>query len=414
MLVRLFNFFRGYVSLLLHGYFIERFINICTHRNIYMWDICKTAPTDAKMKMSINAFRQIRPIARKTRTRVRIQKKHGLPILMHRYRKRYFFFAGLILFAAFILLMSQFIWSIEVFGNERIPSQQILMTLEQLGLKDGAFKHNIDVVDLKNNALLQLDGLSWIWVDIKGSKAFVSVKEKTPPPAMVPKDVPCDIVATKPGVVKVVNAKTGKAAVQPGETVQKGQLLVSGLVTSEKPEVAPRYEHATGEVYARTWYEKKAKYPSNREIKTPTGKKKKKHSIKVFGKKINFYLSDNISYENYDKITYETEWQLGHENYIGITWVTDVYTEYRITSEPVSVEENLKTAQQELEAQILEEVGDGAQEIARQFDHTVAEDGTVHAALTIEFTEQIGIQKQIESPLPLPTPVPTPTPQPAQ
>ncbi len=406
MLVWILNFFRGYVSVLLHGHFIERFINVCTNRNIYLWDIRKSTPTDAGMKMSIRGFRQIRPVARKTHTRVRIRKKHGFPILMHRYRKRYFFFAGVLLFMLFVFGMSQFVWSIEVAGNERVPTQQILDTLAQLGFKEGTFRPGVDVVDLKNNALLQLDALSWLWVDLRGSKAFVSVQEKTPPPVIVPKDQPCDIIAVKAGVIKLVNAKAGKAAVAPGETVQEGQLLVSGVVTSQNPEIPHRYEHALGEVYARTWYDQSGQYAPTREVHTFTGKQKKHRSMKIFGKKINFYINGNAPYENCDKVTDESELKLGQHHYLGITWITDVYKQYDVSHEPVPLEENLSIAQKALEEKILSQVGDGAQEVARRFDHTVAEDGTVNASLTIEFTEQIGMPKQITSQIPAQSPPP--------
>lgn len=412
MLVRLLNFFRGYVSVLVRGHFIERFINVCIHRDIYLWDIKRKNNAEAGMKMSLNGFRQLRPIAKKTHTRVHIQKKYGLPILLHRYRKRYFFFGGLVVCMLFVFIMSQFVWSIEVTGNERVPTQQILMTLEQLGFKEGSYRGGVDVVDLKNNVLFQMDSLSWIWVDIRGSKAYVSVKEKTPAPTIVPKDQPCDIVARKAGVIKTVNAKSGKSAVAPGETVQEGQILVSGLVTSEKPEVPARYEHATGEVFARTWYEKGAEYSPTREVRTPTGAVKKQHRIKIFGKTINFYGNSSIPYENYDKITYDSDWHIGKDNYLGITWQTDVYSECDVTYEPVSLEENLAKAEEELGAQILQEVGEGAQEVARQLSHQEAADGTVSVRLTMEFTEQIGAQQQIENPMEIPAPVPTGTPVP--
>lgn len=167
-------------------------------------------------------------------------------MVLHRYKKRYFFFAGLALAVCFVLVMSQFVWSIEVVGNETVSTAEILQVLDGLGLHKGTFRGSVDARDLKNNALLQLDQLSWLWVDIKGSRATVSVSEKRAAPEILDQSSPCDIVASKAGVIKNFNATAGKSAVEVGQTVLEGQLLISGVVTSDlMPESTPaRYTHA--------------------------------------------------------------------------------------------------------------------------------------------------------------------------
>lgn len=183
MLTRILCFLRGYVQVIVKSHFIERFINICIRRDIYLWDIRRRSASEADMKMSMRSFHKLRPIAKKTRSRVYIKRKYGLPMVLHRYKKRYFFVGGLIAAVCFVIVMSQFVWSIEVVGNEVVSTQEILQVLDGLGVHKGAFRGSIDARDLKNNALLELDQLSWIWVDIKGSRAIVSVNEKKAAPA---------------------------------------------------------------------------------------------------------------------------------------------------------------------------------------------------------------------------------------
>ena len=382
------------MSLIVQGHFIERFINVCTRRNIYLWDIKKTEPTRAKMKMSLRAFRTIRPIARKTHTHVRIEKRRGFPVIMHRYRKRRFFIVGLVLAVLVTLVMSQFIWTIEIVGNENVPAEEILLALEHAGLKEGVFRGSLDQDALKNNTLLQLDSLSWVWVELKGCKAIVRVKESTPIPDIVPKDQPCDIVAAKSGVIKLVNAKTGYAAVLPGETVQQGQVLVSGTIESE---LSPtRYVHSTGEVFARTWYEKTETYPPIRDVRNASGSETKKRSIKLFGLSVNLF-SGGAPYRDYEKFTDKREWHIGGY-FLGMAWQTDTYNEYTTTPVPISVDENLALADVELYEQILLETEPDAQLAARSLTYAMAEDGSVVATLTVEFIEQIGVQQGFDAP----------------
>lgn len=41
LVLRLWNYLRGYVIILIEGIFLEKFINICTRRKMYLWDIDK-------------------------------------------------------------------------------------------------------------------------------------------------------------------------------------------------------------------------------------------------------------------------------------------------------------------------------------------------------------------------------------
>ena len=85
MLTSLLRLGKGYVRIRLKGYSPERFLNL-----------------SYEMSMSISDFRRLRPMLRKTHSRMELLERHGLPFFLFRYRKRKMFFAG-ILFAAAIL-----------------------------------------------------------------------------------------------------------------------------------------------------------------------------------------------------------------------------------------------------------------------------------------------------------------------
>ena len=52
-LVHLWNYIRGYVIIIVTGRSIERFINICSKRQILLWDIVRADMDSASMKASI-------------------------------------------------------------------------------------------------------------------------------------------------------------------------------------------------------------------------------------------------------------------------------------------------------------------------------------------------------------------------
>ena len=117
LLIRLWNFLRGYVIISVEGYFTERFINICTRRQLFLWDVIRLSDTTITLKMSIKGFKMLRPIAKKTRSKVRIVSKNGMPFVISRYKKR-----KALCWAHFIYcfnkLVASFVWDIEVTGNQ--------------------------------------------------------------------------------------------------------------------------------------------------------------------------------------------------------------------------------------------------------------------------------------------------------
>ena len=97
----------------LSGYSPERFLNLCSHHKIVLWGLTSTG-TEYEMCMSIAAFRKVRPLVRKTQTRVVILERHGLPFLLWKYRRRKLFAAGAFFCVVLLYVMSLFIWNIHI------------------------------------------------------------------------------------------------------------------------------------------------------------------------------------------------------------------------------------------------------------------------------------------------------------
>jgi similar to stage IV sporulation protein len=130
ILLKLWNYFRGYVIIAVEGYFLEKFINICTHRQVFLWDIKKRKDRTMTLKVSINGFKLLRPISYKTKCRVKILKRCGLPFLKKRYGKRKAFMLGALVFIALFYCLTSFIWSVEITGNKDIEK---LIDFEETG-----------------------------------------------------------------------------------------------------------------------------------------------------------------------------------------------------------------------------------------------------------------------------------------
>ena len=73
-MINLLKFLRGYVRIRVWGFAPERFMNLCSSRNILLWDITKEKDV-YEMCISLGGFRKLKGIARTTRTRVVILKR---------------------------------------------------------------------------------------------------------------------------------------------------------------------------------------------------------------------------------------------------------------------------------------------------------------------------------------------------
>ncbi len=278
-LIRLWHYLKGYVIIIVSGIFVERFVNICTRRDILLWDMERLDPNTIRMKISIAGFKKARTAARKSRCHVRITAKKGLPYLLGKYKKRRGFVFGLIFFVILIYLMTSIIWKIEIAGNSDVETQTIINQINDMGIYRGAAKRFVDPKRVADTLMLKNNELSWVGVEIKGTSLFISVKERIEPPALIPEDTPCDIVARRDGIILSIQAKDGLTMVKEGDTVIEGQLLISGNMESIHPEFGTMQVHAMGEVTARTWYELKREVPAKRIIRRRTGQEWNKYNI---------------------------------------------------------------------------------------------------------------------------------------
>ena len=242
----------------LTGYAPERFLNLCGKNNILLWNLQSTED-GYLFHISIEGFKMLRPILKKTHTKVRILEKKGLPIIFFRYRKRKLFVAGLLLCISMLFYVSGFVWNIEVRGNSYLSEETILMFLEEEEAYFGTKISKIDCLALEEKLRSEYPEVIWTSIKIYGTKMTVDIQE-----SLLPKDTyeaasdeVCDIVASKDGIITYIITRQGTPLVNVGTEVKKGDSLVSGElpVTSDYGEVITYlYESADSVVIAQVQY----------------------------------------------------------------------------------------------------------------------------------------------------------------
>ena len=392
LFLRLWNYLRGYVNIIAEGYFLEKFINLCIAKGIFLWDIKREKSSIMLFKTGISSFKRLRGVARKTRCRIEVKAKKGLPFILNRYRRRKAFAAGAFGFILMVYLLSSFLWTVEVVGNKTVPAQDIIQNLEKLGLKAGVFKFGIDTGRMVNEILIKRSDLSWIGIRITGTKAVVEVKERTLIPEMLDRDIPCNILAAKDGVIKRMVVRTGTPVVSEGDTVKRGQLLVAGILEDQHG-VGIGFIHALADIKARTWYIGESEVPLVQTISRRTDKVHKSYSLRIFLREIKLG-SQKIPFEDYDLVTDKKRLSLGKNCELPFELVINTYYEKKPGRLELGTTQAEEMARKEALGKAMAGIPKEAQIVDNKFNviHTA---DAVKAKITIECSEEIGLHERI-------------------
>lgn len=211
----------GYATISVEGYFIERFINICISKNILLWNMKRRKSSFLFTNIAIKDFKKIRQIAKTTKCHIKIEKKKGLPFLLNRYKKRKIFIGLLIIITLIIFGLSNFVWNIEIIGENSIPKEELLNDLNKYGLKTGILKTKVNTKEIINNIRLNRDDIAWVGMKIKGTNIIVEVVEADKKPDIVNENEYCNIISDKEGIITKINVQNGTALVKVGDIVTK-------------------------------------------------------------------------------------------------------------------------------------------------------------------------------------------------
>ena len=385
----LINFLFGYLNIELEGYYIERFINTCISKNIFLWGIKRTKSTILFANIGAGDFKQAAKIAKKHGCRIKIKSKSGLPFIIKKYKKRKIFFILLFLVIIGIYTLSKFVWNIEITGNTKVDSNEILSALEEDGLKVGVLKSKVNTDEIINKIRYQREDIAWIGIELDGTNAIVKIVEADSKPEIIDENDYCNIIATKDAVIEKISAQNGTLMVKEGDTVKKGDVLIGGWM--EGKYTGKNYVNANGEVKAKVIYSQSEKIGKKEIKREQTGKNENKYAIKFNNFKINFYKTLS-KYEIYDTMYTNKKIKLFSNFYLPIEVIK--YTNYEVTETEISYgKEEAKIEGQKRAEEKLNKLIEG--EISKK-DVNITEFETYYdVKVTYEVIEQIGTKEKI-------------------
>ena len=344
MIVSLIKYFHGYVYVHLSGYAPERFLNLCGNHNILIWNLTP-AEDGYYFCISVNGYKSLKPILKKTRTRAKIIEKHGIPFTVFRYRKRKLYVLGILFFAGILYYLSGFIWNIEVNGNSYLSEDTIIHFLEEEKAAFGSKIKKIDCAALEEELRSRYDEVIWTSIKIYGTKMTVDIQESLLPDETYEKKegTVYDIVAAKDGIISEMVTRNGTPLVTNGCEVARGDVLVSGRVEiiGDDGEVTDYlYHSADADILARVTYQYSDEINITYQDKIKTGEMKKDYELQFFGEIIQNPLFQKPD-ATYDIVSRNEQLHFTDNFYLPVYFRTITYEMYE-TEEKEYTQEEIK------------------------------------------------------------------------
>lgn len=259
----------GRVQIEVLGATPERCLNRWVKQDIAFWKLDRRSELCFRCFLSETQLSQAVREAERSQCELKVLRRVGLPVYLRRLRKRPLLWGGVLAALALSFALNHYVWFVRVAGNERVSEERILQALAEEGVCFGAWGPALNSEDLKSRMLNRIPELRWLAVNREGGVVTALCAERE---IELPREETQGIshlIATRPGIIREMRVINGFAAKAPGDTVEPGDILISGVMEWTTHIQAT---HAAGEVYGDTLHALELLCPAQTTQKVYTGR----------------------------------------------------------------------------------------------------------------------------------------------
>ena len=396
MLVSLLRYIQGYLKIRVTGYSPERFLNLCKNKKIAIWGL-ESGHNVYDMYIKVSGFRKLKPILRKTQTKVSILERYGLPFFFHHYRKRKLFFVGIFTCLIIIYSLTFFIWNIDLEGNQTITDNVLMEYLASKKIYHGMAKRDVNCEQIVKDIRKEFDEIIWVSASLDGTRLFIHVKENAD--TFIPSEEisePSDIIADKAGTVVEMITRNGVPQVSVGSVVAQGDLLVSGTIdvlNDAKEVVSYNYVTADADITLQTLVTYEDYIEKVYKQKKYTDKKRVLWYVTLGNRSLQLGIQKN-KFEFRDQKTEEMQLRLGENFYLPMCLGNKKIYEYELESLEYSKQE-METLLKNNFEQYCKELEEMKSVILEKKIEITHDKMGAKATATLSLLESTGIRRKI-------------------
>ena len=227
----LWQWFCGYICVCMKGRQINRFLNLCSRNGIHLWRITYDIEHNLRANIRLHDFYDLKPYLRKTKTKIKILSRKGFPFWCHRHPKLKWFLCICFFLIGLSVYSLNFVWNIEVKGNARVSTEDIVNYLNENEINIGLKRKSIDCSQVELLLREQFHQIGWVSVYFEHTNLCIEVKESLYDVVEHSKeeyDRMYHLIANKEGRIFSIVTRAGKAVVKKGQIVKPGDILVLG------------------------------------------------------------------------------------------------------------------------------------------------------------------------------------------
>ena len=227
---------------------------------------------------------------------IEILKRKGLIYFTHFIKIRKLFIVSILLGFIFLTFLTNIIFDVKVVLDDEELREIILTDLKEFGISKYKFKVSYKEKEKIESKILDKEKelLEWLEIEEKGVNYEVNVIKRVKNKE-VKETEPRNIVASKNGMITRIVAETGEVVTKKNNYVNKGDILISGLIKNNDNIVSK--VSAKGKVYAEVWYKVSLNLPLTYNEEKRTGNNKNVLEINFLNNDIELTSLD--PYKNY-------------------------------------------------------------------------------------------------------------------
>ena len=233
----------------LTGLNLERFLNTLQKEGVPLLGARRADRRTLECACYLRDLPRVKQLAAEKGWRVTRERPAQLAAVLGALRRRPGALVGAALALAAALVLSQFVWRVEINGAGPYRAD-IAAYLTEAGYVPGAQRDALDATALERSLTLRYPEVAWFHAYVSNVTLVVDVTRGVPMPDL-PSARPGDVVALRDGIVDSVRVYAGTAAVEAGDAVRAGQVLIRGEERGADGAVVP--VAARGAVIARCW-----------------------------------------------------------------------------------------------------------------------------------------------------------------
>jgi len=381
----------GYITIRVKGVTVEKFINECAVNEVVIWDVKYEEEQVFTANVLLADLSKLKKMAKHLSFKINFIEKKGIPFLVNKFSRRKGMIVGIAGFLLSIVVLSNMVWGIEIEGASPALEYDIHATMDDIGVKKGNLQFLLpSPEEIQKEIMNKMDEITWVGVTRQGASYHFQIVEKEIVEEL-PRSMSGHLVASRKAVIQDMFVEKGKAMVATNQVVEKGDILVSGLIGKENEQ---KLISAEGNVTGEFWYKVQVNVPLHLMVETITGEIHRKYGLGIGRVTIPVWGWKGLNSEQTIEEEFTKKWEpFGFTMPFSYRY-TNEYELKTLDRERIK-EEAVAIAIEESKKELLHKFSDVAEVVDEKVLHQMVDGGKVKVSLHFRIIDNIAVKQPI-------------------